>query len=513
MTPAPPPVIEEREPQVVVQNFGAYGITGGGTYRLKASIASSDTSVSLSSFKEPVSDLPYTMSYLNTTVGYGTIDPQTTRPEFISFTGITQNSDGSATLSGVTRGLTRSPQGISCTASSTLAVRHPGQSIFILSDSPCHFAEYGVKRNDETVTGQWSFPYPSASSSVASKGYVDQVALGSPTVDRLIVAGTAGETVSQGQVLYYNRFEGEWRKADADLASTSVNVLLGVAQGVGTDGVSISGGVMIQGLDPYQGSMTAGQRIYLSGTAGATSTSPGTFEKQLGVARNSTTLYFDPALMQNALYSQTASTTDLIVSRNATSTHATTTSLSINGVSYQWPTTQNASSSALSTDGSGLLSWAQPPARILVQDGTSYTTTSNATTTVYTYKIPAGTIPVTGGIKIEAMGYTAVTGNSVMGAQIQFGTGLASSTIAEQSNSTQSNFTPFQVWINNTNSASAQFTVFSAFNSNTLGYKASSTQTTVNTAADAYISFQARNIDNTGAAVGFRGITIWRLAQ
>ncbi len=135
--------------------LGAYNPTGGGTYRLQSSIGSTDTTIKLSSFKEPVSNLPYTMSYLNTSVAYGTLDPQQpTRSEFISFTGITQNADGTATLTGVTRGLARS---YPYTASSTLRQTHSGQSIFILSDSPQHFAEYAVKANDEHITGTWTF--------------------------------------------------------------------------------------------------------------------------------------------------------------------------------------------------------------------------------------------------------------------------------------------------------------------------------------------------------------------
>ena len=104
------------------QVLGAFNVTGGTNYRLRSSVGLSETTINLSSFKEPVSNIPYTMSYINTVIAYGTIDPQTSRSEFISFTGITQNSDGSAQLTGVTRGLTRTPAGSSCTASTTLAV-------------------------------------------------------------------------------------------------------------------------------------------------------------------------------------------------------------------------------------------------------------------------------------------------------------------------------------------------------------------------------------------------------
>jgi len=239
--PPPVPVVQEQQPEVVL---GAYGITGGGTYRLKASIGTSDTTVNLSSFKEPVSDINYTMSYLDTTIAYGTIDPQTTRPEFISFSGITQNSDGSATLTGVSRGLTRTPQGESCTASTTLATRHPGQAIFILSDSPCHFSEFAVKRNDETITGSWTVPTPTADGNPTPKSYVDNLVNGGTVShDSVVIAALGGETMATGTIVYYDRFDAEWKKADASFASTTYNTLIGIAQGAGTDGGSISGGV------------------------------------------------------------------------------------------------------------------------------------------------------------------------------------------------------------------------------------------------------------------------------
>lgn len=134
---------------------GDYNPAAGGTYRLQTSIGSVDTSIRLSSFKEPISGLNITMSSLNSSIAYGTLDPlNPTRKEFVSFTGITQNSDGTATLTGVTRGLAFL---YPFTASSTLRQSHAGQSIFILSDAPQVFNEYAVKRNNETISGTYTF--------------------------------------------------------------------------------------------------------------------------------------------------------------------------------------------------------------------------------------------------------------------------------------------------------------------------------------------------------------------
>jgi hypothetical protein len=235
------------------------------------------------------------MSYINTSIGYGTLSPQTTRSEFISFTGITQNANGTAQLTGVSRGLTRTPQGSGCTASTTLAQKHAGQSTFILSDSPCLFAEYAVKNNDETITGSWTVPTPTAGGNPTTKNYVDALVNGGTvSTDAVIVAATAGETITSGQLTYFNRYEAEWKLTDADVASTTNGVMLGVAQGAGTDGVGINGGVLLKGLDTKNPGGSNGSVIYLSNTAGATSTSAGTTERAIGIMRSNTTFYFDP---------------------------------------------------------------------------------------------------------------------------------------------------------------------------------------------------------------------------
>ena len=126
----------------------------GGTYNLGASIGSTDTTILLSSFLEPVSGTPLTMTYLNTSIAFGTIAPTTSSAELISFTGITQNANGTATLTGVIRGLQKS---YPYTTSATFQLPHAGQSIFILSDAPQVFDKYAGKDNNEEITGLWTF--------------------------------------------------------------------------------------------------------------------------------------------------------------------------------------------------------------------------------------------------------------------------------------------------------------------------------------------------------------------
>lgn len=139
------------------QAYGQFNPTGGNTYVLQSSVSSSQPTLTLTSFREPGSNIAYTMTYINTDKIYGTLAPSSGNSEFISATGITQNGNGTATLTGVVRGLSRSPGTGGCVASSTLAHAYPGQTQFILSNSPCFYAEYAVRRNAQSITGRWTF--------------------------------------------------------------------------------------------------------------------------------------------------------------------------------------------------------------------------------------------------------------------------------------------------------------------------------------------------------------------
>lgn len=139
---------------------GNFNPTGAGTYYLQSPINNTQNTIALSSFLEPGSNIPYTMSYLNSDIEYATINPTGpsnptgAKSEFISFSGITQNSNGTALLTGVVRGLERS---YPYQASSTLAYSTPGQTQLILSTPPQFFNEYAQLRGAQTISGVWSF--------------------------------------------------------------------------------------------------------------------------------------------------------------------------------------------------------------------------------------------------------------------------------------------------------------------------------------------------------------------
>lgn len=143
-------------------------------------VTSGATSITLDQFTFPNGDIVVMTDFGS--IGYGTNEPNTTREENISFTGITQAGSGKATLTGVTRGL-----GLSApyTASTTLQFAHAGGTLFRITNSAPFYNELLAKQNDETVTGIITYEiHPQATSTLAAptttfqyttKQYVDNV--------------------------------------------------------------------------------------------------------------------------------------------------------------------------------------------------------------------------------------------------------------------------------------------------------------------------------------------------
>lgn len=260
-------------------------------FTLAVGISTTDTSITLQSFNFPdgtaiaAGDLG--------SINYGTLEPGTTREESISFTGITTNADGTVTLTGVTRGLgfgavdTYSEQ-------SNLKSQHGTGSIFILSNTAAFYNDFVNKYNDETMEGFLSVPTPLSNAHAATKQYVDETINGGPVSnDRIVQAGTAGESLAEGDLVYFDDTDNEWKKTDATSAATLNNVLLGIAQGSGSNGGAITGGVLTYGLDKKQTGLTPGVKLYAGDTPGAIVESAGTIEKVIGWSKSATEIYFD----------------------------------------------------------------------------------------------------------------------------------------------------------------------------------------------------------------------------
>lgn len=134
-----------------------------------AGVTSSANTIQLTSMQTPDGRL-VTMAMFGT-IGYGALEPQTTaKIEDVSFTGITQNANGTATLTGVTRGLDFV---FPYASSGTLQKSHAGGATFIITNTAAfYYNEFTMNNNNNLFT------YPSASTSPATKGYVDATTAG-----------------------------------------------------------------------------------------------------------------------------------------------------------------------------------------------------------------------------------------------------------------------------------------------------------------------------------------------
>jgi len=262
------------------QKFTLYG----------SGVTLSASSIQLQKFYLPDGLTAITTAMIGT-IGYGVLEPGTAQEESISFSGVTQNGDGTATLTGVTRGLQFSTP---YTNSASLQKAHAGGTIFIITNSAAFYSNFANKNDDETIPGAWNFPVPVSGTNPATKAYADALAMGgTTTVDRLVVVGTAGETVAAGQVLYLKAADGRWYNATSAASATTDLLQLGIAQGAGTTAGQISGGVLLRGRDSNQTGLTVGV-IYYLGTGGAVSASAGTVERVVGQGAGTTSVYFDP---------------------------------------------------------------------------------------------------------------------------------------------------------------------------------------------------------------------------
>lgn len=87
-------------------------------------------------------------------IAYGTIDAgNSTLEEQISFTGLTNNSNGTTTLTGVKTVLFDSPY----TETSGLAKTHAGSAPFVISNTSGFYNAFAKKASSETITGTWTF--------------------------------------------------------------------------------------------------------------------------------------------------------------------------------------------------------------------------------------------------------------------------------------------------------------------------------------------------------------------
>jgi hypothetical protein len=275
------------------------------------------TSITLKSFAG-IDGTPLTMTDFGTQ-GEMTLEPGNgTLEESIIFTGVVQNANGTATLTGVSTVLFIDPY----TTASGLAKTHAGSTEAVISNTSKFYSDFANKYNDETISNEWIFtllPRSNGGNATDSNQlitYAQALALatGTASINRVVVGGNAGATVSAGQSVYLDTADNEWKLTDADLPATVNGVMKGIAQGAGTDGNPITNGVLLFGVDSNQSGLTPGAIQYFSDTAGALSETPGTVEVTAGQAKSATEIIFFPSFNQQLTEDQQ----DALVGDNGT---------------------------------------------------------------------------------------------------------------------------------------------------------------------------------------------------
>ncbi len=112
------------------------------------------TSITLKSFTQ-IDGTLLTMTDFGGVIGFGTLEPGNgTLEEQICWTGVVQNANGTAALTGVSNVGFVSPY----TQTSGLSTTHAGATTFVVSNTAGFYDKLTSKSDDETITGTWTFP-------------------------------------------------------------------------------------------------------------------------------------------------------------------------------------------------------------------------------------------------------------------------------------------------------------------------------------------------------------------
>lgn len=223
----------------------------------------------------------------------------------VEFMEIDPSTIASASITILYRGLAYNGDNLTTEISANKLTWVKGDTIVELGTHlPQLLAHYVTIIGDQTVAGIKTFSSlpattagnPVSDNDLARKAYVDLLATGTAITERVVVSGVAGETLVSGNLVYLKAADARWWKADADVAGTSENIILGIAQGAGTAGNAVTNGVLVRGLDNTQSGLTANTKYYVSNTAGGISTSAGTKEVFVGISHptTATKIYFFP---------------------------------------------------------------------------------------------------------------------------------------------------------------------------------------------------------------------------
>lgn len=370
--------------------FGTTQPIAGQTYNLSgAGVSQTGTSITLASFTLPQTGYKIPDSALSDTF-YITLEPgNPTKQEIVSCTTDTQNANGSATFTGCIRGLSPIPD---YTSSSSLKFSHGGGTQVIFSNPPQFYNEFAQLQNTESITGTWTFATSpllttdctgaSSNSAICAKAYIDGVAVAG--------ASNANETTKGiGEIA-----TGREAASSTSLGGTGARLFLPAS---------------LASSSPYS---LATSTIVMTQIDGRISPS----------FMSTSSTYTLGGLITNA-------SSTLLGTTTIKASSLTNNALVLNGLPYVFPSIRGASSSVLSEDGSGNLTFSTPQVSVLYNNSPNVATSAtNATTTLALVKIPANTMNTGKSLRVTGMWRTdAPAGNCFPG--LEFGNGSATTTV------------------------------------------------------------------------------------
>lgn len=260
----------------------------GTNYSLAGSgVSATAGSIVLTSFTITQTGVPITSSMLSTNF-YITLEPgNTARQEIAACTGVMQNSNGTATLTGCSRGLLPF---LPYTASSSYAFPHGGGTTLILSNPPQLYNELAAIGNIETITGAWTFSSSSlprvtrdttnaqvgaSSTNLATVGYVNSTSFagapnGSITVKGIYQEATTS-TIASGTVAGSTGADLTLTQRTASTSCAAYSVVETNASGTlnncFTNGTNITPNSITSNSSTLNGTTTASGTIILNGSS------------------------------------------------------------------------------------------------------------------------------------------------------------------------------------------------------------------------------------------------------
>lgn len=364
--------------EVVPQSLGGFTPVGTSSFTLAgAGINATQTTIQLTSFTLPdPNKTPITMSMFGS-IGYGVLEPQSSKIEDISFTGVTQNVNGTATLSGVVRGMSfYSPYA----GSTTLAVAHAGGANFIISNTAGFYGQQFLFANNagsSTATITYSntappfyYPGPGAQSTGSAIATTSEFA----SIAYVNAISTGGAPNASASV-----------KGIVQLA-TAAQAALGTI--LGSTGASLVLPASLATSTPYNSGSNV---IPVTGT-----------NEKLSQAFLDLTQAFNVSglwTFGTGFISQASSTLNATTTIAASS--VTNKALVLNGIPYAFPASQGAGDSSLINNGSGTLSWGNTSTYSLIGNNL---TVNNGYATSSSLSIPANLMTGSSTIYIQVNG-------------------------------------------------------------------------------------------------------------